>query len=181
MHNSPVYTRVINLTDKDRSVALWGNKVVSIPANAEIEVPYEVWSLASPTQKKNMEAILAAGDNLRLIVGVRNPSGVYVETELGLTTRTAVAAPASAPAVLPVNMKEKEDFQQKMNETLEMGKKSRKKMAKSFGIVDLDEDGEDAALDLDRTLIADKSATIMLDNMGAKLTGSRSRKGSSKA
>lgn len=180
MHNSPVYTRVINLTDKDRSVALWGNKVVSIPANAEIEVPYEVWSLASPTQKKNMEAILATGDNLRLIVGVRNPSGVYVETELGLSTRT-VAAPVPAPAVLPVNGEEKEDFQQKMNETLELGKKSRKKMAKSFGIVDLDEDGEDAALDLDRTLIADKSATIMLDNMGAKLTGSRSRKGGSKA
>ena len=76
---------------------------------------------------------------------------------------------------------EKKDFQQKMNETLESGKKSRRKMAKSFGIVDLDEDGEDAALNLDRTLIADKSATIMLDNMGAKLTGSRSRKGSSKA
>lgn len=179
MHNSPVYTRVINLTDKDRSVALWGNKVVSIPANAEIEVPYEVWSLASPTQKKNMEAILAAGDNLRLIVGVRNPSGVYVETELGLTTRTAVAHTPATTA--PAKTEEKEDFQQKMNETLELGKKSRKKMAKSFGIVDLDEDGEDAALDLDRTLIADKSATIMLDNMGAKLTGSRSRKGSSKA
>ena len=179
MHNSPVYTRVINLTDKDRSVMLWGKKVVSIPANAEIEVPYEVWSLASPTQQKNMEAILASGDNLRLIVGVRNPSGVYVETELGLSTR-AVAAPTSA-APEPAKAEEKKDFQQKMNETLELGKKSRKKMAKSFGIVDLDEDGEDAALDLDRTLIADKSATIMLDNMGAKLTGSRSRKGSSKA
>lgn len=179
MHNSPVYTRVINLTDKDRSVALWGNKVVSIPANAEIEVPYEVWSLASPTQKKNMEAILASGDNLRLIVGVRNPSGVYVETELGLSARTVVAPKPAVPE--PAKAEEKEDFQQKMNETLEMGKKSRKKMAKSFGIVDLDEDGEDAALDLDRTLIADKSATIMLDNMGAKLTGSRSRKGSSKA
>lgn len=179
MHNSPVYTRVINLTDKDRSVALWGNKVVSIPANAEIEVPYEVWSLASPTQKKNMEAILVAGDNLRLIVGVRNPSGVYVETELGLTTRTVVAPTPATPG--PAKAEEKEDFQQKMNETLELGKKSRRKMAKSFGIVDLDEDGEDAALDLDRTLIADKSATIMLDNMGAKLTGSRSRKGSSKA
>ena len=179
MHNSPVYTRVINLTDKDRSVALWGKKVVSIPANAEIEVPYEVWSLASPTQKKNMESILASGDNLRLIVGVRNPSGVYVETELGLTTRTVVAPTPAAPE--PAKAEEKEDFQQKMNETLESGKKSRKKMAKSFGIVDLDEDGEDAALDLDRTLIADKSATIMLDNMGAKLTGSRSRKGSSKA
>lgn len=180
MHNSPVYTRVINLTDKDRSVMLWGKKVVSIPANAEVEVPYEVWSLASPTQQKTLTSILASGDNLRLIVGVRNPSGVYVETELGLSTRT-VAAPVSAPAELPVNMEEKKDFQQKMNETLESGKKSRKKMAKSFGIVDLDEDGEDAALDLDRTLIADKSATIMLDNMGAKLTGSRSRKGSSKA
>ena len=179
MHNSPVYTRVINLTDKDRSVMLWGNKVVSVPANAEVEVPYEVWSLASPTQQKTLTSILASGDNLRLIVGVRNPSGVYVETELGLTTRT-VAAPVSAPAEL-VNVEEKKDFQQKMNETLESGKKSRRKMAKSFGIVDLDEDGEDAALDLDRTLIADKSATIMLDNMGAKLTGSRSRKGSSKA
>lgn len=179
MHNSPVYTRVINLTDKDRSVALWGKKVVSIPANAEIEVPYEVWSLASPTQQKTLTSILAAGDNLRLIVGVRNPSGVYVETELGLSMRTVVAPTPAAPG--PAKAEEKEDFQQKMNETLEMGKKSRRKMAKSFGIVDLDEDGEDAALDLDRTLIADKSAAIMLDNMGAKLTGSRSRKGSPKA
>ena len=179
MHNSPVYTRVINLTDKDRSVMLWGKKVVSIPANAEVEVPYEVWSLASPTQQKTLTSILAAGDNLRLIVGVRNPSGVYVETELGLATRTVVAPTPAAPG--PAKAEEKEDFQQKMNETLESGKKSRRKMAKSFGIVDLDEDGEDAALDMDRTLIADKSATIMLDNMGAKLTGSRSRKGGSKA
>ena len=179
MHNSPVYTRVINLTDKDRSVMLWGKKVVSIPANAEVEVPYEVWSLASPTQQKTLTSILAAGDNLRLIVGVRNPSGVYVETELGLSTRTVVAPTPAAPA--PAKAEEKEDFQQKMNETLESGKKSRRKMAKSFGIVDLDEDGEDAALDMDRTLIADKSATIMLDNMGAKLIGSRSRKGSQKA
>ena len=84
-------------------------------------------------------------------------------------------------AASEVAAEEKKDFQQKMNETLESGKKSRRKMAKSFGIVDLDEDGEDAALDMDRTLIADKSATIMLDNMGAKLTGSRSRKGGSKA
>ena len=103
MHKSPVYTRIINLQNTDRCVTLCGTKSVWLPASSEVEVPYDVWSLADAAQRRSLPDRLSAGNDIRLIVGVRSVNGTYVETELGVEGKPAEKQEAPKEAIKAVN------------------------------------------------------------------------------
>ena len=73
---TPIATIIQNNTDIARFATWTGDTKTWLPARGTVEVPFEVWSAASKTQREGIKAAVSSGA-VSLAVKIRKPGGNY--------------------------------------------------------------------------------------------------------
>lgn len=129
---TPVKTIIRNKKPVAKAVTYIGKSPVWLPANGEVTVDFEIWSVASDSQKTSIKTLINSGA-IELTVLLLGPTGEYTVVPFdpcgGVRYGVVVEPPKAKPAILnPVKqMAEEKDH------IVKVGNQETKKILEDMG------------------------------------------------